>query len=102
MHHLQSQPREIVLKYLSVYICLTQEEIFFSKVEKTIQSAILLAIQPRKSFSWDCLNAAPHSNFQSFRMFWQDSGSTRAERSTERILQAHAGGQGGVGEELGK
>ena len=51
MHHLQSQPREIVLKYLSVYRCLTQEEIFFSKVEKTIQSAILLAIQPRKSFS---------------------------------------------------
>lgn len=97
MHHLQSQPREIVLKYLSVYRCLTQEEIFFSKVEKTIQSAILLAIQPRKSFSWDCLNAAPHSNFQSFRMFWQDSGSTLAERSTERILQAHAGGQGGVG-----
>lgn len=68
MHHLQSQPREIVLKYLSIYRCLTQEEIFFSEVEKTIQSAILLAIQPLKSFSWDCLNAAPHSNLQSFRI----------------------------------
>lgn len=32
-------------------------------MEKTIQSAILLAKQPLKSFSSDCLNAAPCSNF---------------------------------------
>ena len=63
MHYLPSQPREIVLKALKYLHMHNPEDIFFSEVEKTIQSAILLSHQPLKSFSQDCPHAASRSNF---------------------------------------
>lgn len=63
MHYLPSQPQQIVLKALKYLHMHNPEDIFFSEVEKTIQSAILLSHQPLKSFSQDCPHAASRSNF---------------------------------------